>query len=299
MKLEVKKVDTLKRELKFEIPKDRIKKTLDEVYQEIGKVAKVRGFRPGKVPRHILEGSHGAFAQEEMIKKIIPEVYHEVLHQEKIAPIDMPEIHDVNLKEGVLTFVAKLEVRPEVNVKDYKGIKVNRKSAKVTDDEINKTLEFLKKGRGEDKEVTVDDDFARSIGYPNLADFKESLTRQMEMDKDRQNRIDVENQIVEKLIETTKLVVPQAFVKKHMEHRIHEAKQRLKSQGISDEDMKKREEDLKKELASIVERDVKIYLIFQAIAGVEGIHAHNNESLPAKVMEFLLKEAKWEEAKNN
>ena len=54
MKVDVKKVDTLKRELKFEIPRERVSKAMDEVYNEIGKHAKIKGFRPGKVPRHIL-----------------------------------------------------------------------------------------------------------------------------------------------------------------------------------------------------------------------------------------------------
>ena len=67
MKVEVKKVDALKRELRFEVPRERVTKTLDEVYEEIGKYAKVKGFRPGKVPRAVLATSHGKLAEEETI----------------------------------------------------------------------------------------------------------------------------------------------------------------------------------------------------------------------------------------
>ncbi|MDZ4242556.1 MAG: trigger factor family protein, partial [Candidatus Omnitrophota bacterium] len=74
MKVSVKKVDSLRRELKFEIPRDRVSKKLEEIYAELGKVAKIRGFRPGKAPRHLLEQHHGPLAREEMLKKLIPEV---------------------------------------------------------------------------------------------------------------------------------------------------------------------------------------------------------------------------------
>ena len=144
MKIEVKKIDATKRELKFEIPKDRVTKTMEEIYAEVGKGAKIKGFRPGKAPRHLVEAHYGKLVQEETIKKIIPEVYHEGIEKENISPIDLPEIEDVHFKDGVISFKARLDIRPEVKIKDYKGIKITRKDSQVTDEEINKTLEFFK-----------------------------------------------------------------------------------------------------------------------------------------------------------
>ena len=298
MKLEVKKVDALKRELKFEVPKDRVAKTLEGVYQEISKVAKVRGFRPGKVPRHMLETSHGAIAREETIKKLIPEVYHEGLVSEKINPIDMPEIHDVNLKDGILTFTAKLEVRPEVKLGEYKGIKIHRKSSQVTEEEIDKTLEFFKKGQ-EKEDAALDDTFAKSIGYPTLEEFKQALKRQLEFDKDRQNRADIENQIVDNLLKHAKLIAPETLLKKELEYRIYEAKKHLKSHKQSDDEIKKKEDELREKLPEVVEKDVKVYLILQEIAQKEDIRVQEGEHLTSKVMELLLKEAKWEDEKQS
>lgn len=297
MKVEVKKVDAVKRELKFEIPKEQVSQKLDEVYKELGKVVKVKGFRPGKVPRHILESQYSKTAQEEVVQKLIPEVYHEGIKQEQLNPIDMPEIEDVQFKDGIIKFTAKMDVKPEIKLDNYKGIKVKRKSSKVTEEEISKTLEYFKQGQGKDKDVQIDDAFARGLGYPNLAEFKESLSRQLEMDKDRQNRLDVENQVVESLLKKTKLAVPQSLVRRQIEHRIEEGKKRLKTQGLSDDEIKKKEDEMRKELKEPVERDVKVYLILDKIGQVEGIQAKEGENLPAKVMEFLLKEAKWEESK--
>ncbi len=297
MKVEVKKVDTLKRELKIEVPKEKVTETYNEVYKDLAKVAKIKGFRKGKVPRDILENHHSGLAKEEVIKKIVPEAYQEAIIKENIVPIDMPDIENVALDNGIMTFTAKLDIRPEVKIKDYKGIKVKRKDNKVTDEDVNKTLEFFKQGQGKDKEIKIDDEFAKGLGYPSLEEFKKSLTRQLEIDKDRQNRFDVENQIVEELLKKAKLAVPESLVRKQLHKRISDECQKMEQQGVAKEEILKKQESLQKELKPAVEKEVKVYLILDKIAEEEKIEIKEGESMPAKVIEFLFKEASWEEAK--
>lgn len=297
MKVEVKKVDALKREMKFEIPREKVSEAMDAVYNEIGKHAKVKGFRPGKVPRHILATSHGQLAKDETIKKIIPQAYHDGVSQQQLNPIDLPEISEVNLKDGVLTFTATLDIRPEVEITKYKGINVERKKSEVSEEEVQKTLEFFKKGRT-DQEISIDDNFAKGMGFPSLEEFKTALKRQLEFDRDRNNRMDVENQIVEELVKNAKLLVPQSLVKRQLYHRINESLKRLKSQGLKEEELKAKAEELQTQLEPVVEREVKIYLILEEIAKLENITVNDqNESLPGNVMEFLLKEANWTDSK--
>lgn len=296
MKVDVKKVDAVKRELKFELPKERVSKALEAVYVEIGKHAKIKGFRPGKVPASLLRSQYGAVAQEETIKQLIPEAYQEALEQHQINPVDMPEISDVNLKDGVLTFKAILDIRPEVKVGNYKGINVTRKSNTVTDEDLNKTLEFFQKGQG-DKKVELDDTFAKGMGFATLEEFKNALKRQMELDKDRQNRMDVENQVIDALIKEAKLVVPASMVKRQLQHRLNETQKRLKAQGMKEEDLKAKQEEITKQIETHVERDVKVFFILDEIAKKENITADDPQHVPHKVIEFLLKEAKWQEAK--
>ena len=149
------------------------------------------------------------------------------------------------------------------------------------------------------KQTTLDDAFVKGLGYPSLEAFKESLSRQIEIDKDRQNRLDVENQIVGALLKESKLIVPKSLVKKQLEYRLGEAKRRFESQGLPEEEIKKKENEMRKELKDVVEKDVKVYLVLDKIAQLEGITVGENENLPQKVMGFLLKEASWkdEEAK--
>ena len=297
MKVEVKKVDAVVRELRFEVPKDRVAKTFEEVYEELGKRVKVKGFREGKVPRNVIEAQHGKAAKEEVIRSLIPRVYQEALVKESLSPVDHPEINDVAIKDGVLTFAARLEIKPDIKIKDYTGLKVTRKSSQVTDEEMNKTLEMFKKsyeeGQKEKKDIAVDDTFARGLGFPNLEEFKKSLARQMEMEKDRQNRWDVENQIITALLEKTKFAVPSSVVNRQLENRLNDVQRRLKSQGMNDADIKKKQDEILAALKEEVEKDVKVYFLLDKIAELEKIEVKEGENLPAKVMEFLLKEAQW------
>lgn len=295
MKLVIKKIDALKRELKFEISKERFAKKFEEVLTDLAKVAKIKGFRPGKAPRNVLEAEHGDLAREETIKKIIPEAYQEGVTQEGLMPLDFPQVEDVSLNDGILKFTAQVEIRPEIKLGNYKGIPVKRRDFKVSDEELNKALEYFKKSSGKDKEeVVLDDSFARGLGYPSLDAFKASLSRQIEIDKDRHNRADVENQIVDFLIKEAKFALPQAFAKKQLEQHIAEAKERMKNQGLSEEAMKKKEEELRQNLQQPVEREVKAFLIFDKIAELEKMEFKQGEHMMSKVMEFLLKQAEWQ-----
>ena len=291
MKVEVKKVNEVSRELTFEVPKETVTPKFDEVYKDLAKKVTVKGFRKGKVPRNILETHHRQQAEEEVIRKVVGEAYEKALQDEDIHPIDMPEIHNVSLKEGVVRFTAKLEIKPDIQLKEYKGLKVKRKDSKVTDDELNKTLEVFKQGQG--KDVEVNDDFAKGMGFPSLEEFKKSLARQLEMEKDRQNKVDVENQIIEQLLKSTKVTVPQSLVERQLHRRLHDYQNQMQQQGVAAEEAQKRINESEKELRTAVEKDVQVYLILDKIAAEEKMDIKQGENLPAKVIEFLLKEAKW------
>jgi trigger factor len=297
MKISVKKVDALRREMSFEVPQERVQGKIDEVLNNMVKHARIKGFRQGKAPRKLVESTHGDLAREEMMKNLIPEVYHEGVMQEKLDPIDFPSIDQVEFKDTGLKFRATFDIRPEVEVKDYKGVKLSRKAVEVSDDEINKSLDFLKKGRGLDENAPMDDEFAKALGLPSFEELKKAVKGNIAFEKERHNRYEVETQLVDALIKSSKLDVPQSLVARQLEGRLEEFAQKMQQFGMKEEDIAKKAEASKKELKEAAEKDVKTFLILHKIAEVEKIEAEKNENISAKVMEFLLKEAKWEEAK--
>ncbi len=298
MKISVKKVDALRREMHIEVPGERVTRKLDEVLGNIARHASIKGFRQGKAPRKLVESAHGDTAREEMMKNLIPEAYQEGVMQEKLDPIDFPSIDQVEMKEGVLKFRATFDIRPTVEVKDYKGVKISKKSAEVSDDEVNKSLDFFKKGRGLDENVPVDDELAKGLGFPALEDLKKAVKRNLEFEKERSNRYEVETQLIDALIKTCTLDVPQSLAARQLAGRLEEFTRRMKTFGMKEEDVAKKVSEATKDLKEAAEKDVKTFLILHKIAEVEKIEAVKEENLSAKVMEFLLKEAKWEETKS-
>lgn len=297
MKVSIKKVDALRRELSFEVPKERVAAKTGEVLSEIVKHARMPGFRPGKAPRAMVEAAHRKTANEEMLKSLIPEVYQEGLQSEKLDPIDFPAIDQVEFKDGVLLFRATIDIRPEFDVKDYKGIKLSRKPSEVSPEELERTMEFFKKGRGIDEKTVLDDAFAKSVGFPTLEEFKNALKRNLEFDKERQNQADIENQVIDELLSKIKVDAPRSLVERQLYGRIEEFRRRLKQYGAKDDAVDKKVEEAMKEIQEAAEKDVKSFLILQKIALKEGISPAKEENLTVKVIEFLMKEAKWEEAK--
>jgi FKBP-type peptidyl-prolyl cis-trans isomerase (trigger factor) len=295
MKVVVKKVDALRREMNFDVSKERVAKKNGEVVAEFVKHAKLPGFRPGKAPRSMVESAHGKAIKEEMLKNLVPEVYQEGLIAEKLEPIDFPSIDNVQMKDGGLSFRASFDLRPEFEVSGYKGIKLTRKPVEVTEEEIAKTLEFFKKGRGLDENTVMDDAFAKTVGFQTMDEFKTALKRNLEFDKERQNRADVENQLIEELVKKYDFPVPQSLVDRQYHGRLEEFARRLQQYGAKEDAIAKKVEEASKDLRASAEKDVKTFLILQKIAGVENVTSSKEENLTVKVIEFLMKEAKWEE----
>ena len=102
----------------------------------------VPGFRKGKVPRSIFEAKFGVESlYQDALDIILPEVYVEAIEEVKIEPVDRPEVDVEQFGKGqVLKFKAKVTVKPEVTLGEYKGIEVEAVNADVTDEELNEEL---------------------------------------------------------------------------------------------------------------------------------------------------------------
>ncbi len=130
MKVATKRLKDNKVSLDVEVSKEAVKKKFDEIYDKIGKEIKIPGFRPGKAPRHILEQHHSKLASEEVIKDLVSESYQESIKSENIDVIDLPQITDVKLNNDTLSYKAEVEVKPEIKITQYKGLKLKKNEIK-------------------------------------------------------------------------------------------------------------------------------------------------------------------------
>lgn len=291
MKTEVKKLDETKREITVEVSGDIIKNKFEDVFQKIAKEAKAPGFRVGHVPRDMLEKNYSALANEQVLKELIPDLYNEAIGIEKLDVIELPEISDVKFDRVNLSFKAKVEVGPEVKLNDYKGLKVEYKKITVSADEIKRNIDSLKESRKVD---TLDDKFAKSLCYPNLAELEKAIERQIYLQKENHERQKVESQIIENITKELNFKLPQALVSRQLQDLVRRAKVDLAMKGFERDKIDEQEKELQKNLEPEAQKQVRIYLVLSEIAKKENIP--QDEHMTSHVMEFLLKEADWKEA---
>ncbi len=290
MKTEVKKIDSTKREINIEVNGDIVKNKFEEAFKKFNQEAKVSGFRPGHVPRDILEKNFSSAANEFVLKELIPEIYSRAIEKESLDVIDMPDITDVKLDRNTLSFKAGVEISPEINIKDYKGIKIGYKKIEVALDEIKRFVDSLKESRKLD---TVDDGFARSLGYPGLSALEKFVETQVYIQKQSQEHKRIENEVIENLTNGLDFKIPQSMVNRQLQEMVRQAKLDMALKGIPREQIDGREKTITEELAPEAKKQVKIYLVLSEIARKENIPL--DDHMPQRVLEFLLKEADWKE----
>ncbi len=144
MEFDVEELEGLKRKINITIPEDVVSKRVKDAYKVLNKQIKIPGFRPGKIPQNILEKQVPMQSFKEMFQELMQEYYEQALHKSGLKPIEQPEIdysgmQDIKSDEP-LKFAVILDIKPELKVKDYKGLKFKKKEAVVRDEEVEETL---------------------------------------------------------------------------------------------------------------------------------------------------------------
>jgi trigger factor len=142
--------------LSVEIDESEIDKALDQVMRRLSREVRVPGFRPGKVPRRVIEARMGGAAalRGEALREALPEFYARAVSDTEVDPIDQPTI-DITAgdESGAVSFDAVVEVRPTVAIPGYRGLVVTLPSLEVTDEELEAQVDRLRATSGELVEV--------------------------------------------------------------------------------------------------------------------------------------------------
>lgn len=147
MKVNVEEKGSVQRLVTVEIPSAEVDRTLDKIYQGLKRQAKIKGFRPGKAPRSIMEKYYGPRALVEAAESLVGQSYAEALKESAQEPVARPDF-DFEPPTAGQDFVYKiiLDVRPEFELeeKSYKGLELKEPDLEVTDEEIGSRLELLR-----------------------------------------------------------------------------------------------------------------------------------------------------------
>lgn len=150
MNITVENTGGCKRVIKAEIPADIVKTKLAEGFRDLNKQVQLPGFRKGKTPKEVLEKRFGVEIANDVRQTLADEALKTAIEKHALQLLGQPElISTTDIKEGApSTFTLEIEVRPEFELPEYKGLEVERPAAKVSDQEIQAYLRDAQIRRG-------------------------------------------------------------------------------------------------------------------------------------------------------
>lgn len=133
------------RSLSVEVDPTRVRRAFDRAYGDLKRTARVKGFRPGKVPRSVLERMYGASMPDEVERLLVSETLAAAIDQAKVVPISEPDIDAESPQPGtVFRYTARIEVKPEITLPDLSGLRGRRPIVRVSEAEIDAELEKIR-----------------------------------------------------------------------------------------------------------------------------------------------------------
>ncbi|AKM19947.1 trigger factor [Anoxybacillus geothermalis] len=157
--------------LTVEVDAEQVNKGLDAAFKKVVKNIALPGFRKGKVPRVLFEKRFGVEAlYQDALDILLPEAYAKAVEEAGIEPVSMPEIDIEQMEKGKsLIFKAKVTVKPEVKLGQYKGLEVEKMDATVTDEDVENELKRLQENYAE---LVVKEDGTVENGDTAVIDFE-------------------------------------------------------------------------------------------------------------------------------
>jgi trigger factor len=139
--VKVEEISPVKKKLSFEIPWDDVKKGLDEVYRDVAKTARIRGFRQGKIPRNILERHYKEHVEGETVTKLVNQFYWDAVKEHDIRVVAQPQVDQQGIEpEKNFSFTATVEVEPLLTPVGYLDLELEKEELAVTQQDIDNRL---------------------------------------------------------------------------------------------------------------------------------------------------------------
>lgn len=146
MMVSVESLAGLERRMQVSVPASRVKQQVDARLLKVSRTARIKGFRPGKAPIHVVRKHYGPQVQEEVVSDLIRETFAEAVRQEKLVPAGGPRIEPQSTAQaGELRYTAVFEIYPQFELRGLDGIRLQRPQASVTDGDIDAMIESLRR----------------------------------------------------------------------------------------------------------------------------------------------------------
>ncbi len=164
--VKIEDISSVQRKLSFEVLWDDVKREIDSIYNTVGRSAKIRGFRPGKAPRNVLELHYKERVEEEAVSNLVTKHFSDAVEKNHIDVVAQPVIDQKGITKGEnFLFTATVDVQPLLDPRDYAGLALEKESLSVTKADVDDRLTQIRQmyatleDAAEDR-VLADGDFA-------------------------------------------------------------------------------------------------------------------------------------------
>ncbi len=133
------------KKLQVQVPALKVQQELDEKYRDLAKSLRIKGFRPGKVPRNIIKSYYGKTVENELSSQFIQATFPDALREANLKPLVEADVSEVRFEDnGSFTYIALVDVSPPFELDDYKGLALHRPPSQVDDLQVEAELERLR-----------------------------------------------------------------------------------------------------------------------------------------------------------
>jgi len=154
MQITIEDLSPVEKRVEFELPWSDVVPKLEKAYDSLRRGVRLPGFRPGKVPRALLEKMYKRQVEDEVARDLVELSLGQAIRENQIQPVAPPTVEELAIKSGEpFKFTARVEVRSQVTPKDYSGLPISRRPAAVTDEQVTEALEGYRRRLTEFKPV--------------------------------------------------------------------------------------------------------------------------------------------------
>lgn len=305
MDYKLKEIKSYELVLSVTLDKSDLNGYLIEAQKHLANNLRLDGFRQGKAPLNIARDRlDKSQVLETAFNLAFRQSFADVLSKERLEVIETGNFQVKENSLQKLVYLISLTVFPEFKIKNYKNIKVTRRETEVSDGEIDKVIESIRKSKTNDGATPeLTDEFAKSIGrFESVNELKASVSEGLKQEKEAGENQRIQTAILEKIAEDTKIDSPPVLVNRQLDQMMLDLDSDLHREGLELglflAKIKKTEEQLKEEWKPKAELLVRKALILKEIARLEKIEVSDEEARE-KINEFLGNFPNLEEAEKN
>jgi trigger factor len=172
----------LTREIEVEVAADEVSKSFKTVVKRYQKLARIPGFRAGKVPESLIRSKFAKEVRQEVLESLVSERFRKAINDQKLQPVSEPQLLDMQLFDGQpLKFKAAFEIAPVIDIAGYDSVQVSKPDATLTNDEFEAELDRVLDGHAtvepvEEDRPLVDGDWAEIQFRGEVNDLAQTVT---------------------------------------------------------------------------------------------------------------------------